>query len=165
MSDALAETVRNDESRDKMRPARRWGPGIGAAVVITVAGLLAYDMRDILLAEREREEALALVQPGERITHIERVLNQAHYSTRYGDGPPAVLQVSTLDHVPYLSRLVSAIAPRTAAEQWITGRLTSMTSFRLEADERGNVRVAENGAPVIRPAEPVSRAVVSDPGW
>lgn len=116
-------------------------------VVLIPAALLAYDFRDVLMAGMHRRKALTHVKPGERITQIERTLNQAGYHTRYYDGPPAMIEVSLLKAMPLLSRTIDKAAPESAVDRWVEFKIAEATHFMLMADPAGVVKVTDTGQP------------------
>jgi hypothetical protein len=143
-----ADLTMSDEFTSGRRP--RLGFSLGIVFAILLASLAAADFRDVLLARSHRMEALRHVIPGERLTRIERDLNAAGYQTLYSEGPPAWLQISTLQHPPVLSRLIGWLSPKSAFDKWIEDSLEQTTRFHLLADSNGVVRLTGEGTPEIR---------------
>ena len=133
--------VSDIEIEDEARASRFFklpAVSLGLLVLVILGALIAFDLQDVFIADSRREAALAILRPGERLTQLERELNQAHYTTRFTEDPFPWLRVSTLDHVPVIYRMLGTVAPQSTLFNSLNNGLTNATTFILIADNDGN---------------------------
>jgi hypothetical protein len=119
--------------------------GVSITIVLLVALFIVVDYSDVLFSESRRRAALAVIQPGMRLTQAERELNSAGYLTLYIEETPPVLQVSSLSRVPFTADLLHRIMPNSAPDVWLRAKLSGFTRFYVVAEMDGRVKFTPDG--------------------
>src|SRR5690606_32649108 len=98
-----------------------------------------------------RQAALENVEPGMRLTHVERDLNSQRYFTLYisDPGQPPMLDVSTCRRIPFTMRAIKSLFPRWKTGELATSWMLFRTHFKIIADDTGAVRSDSQGKPLV----------------
>lgn len=73
---------------------------ISVLLAIIATAFVIWDFRDVIWVNQREKTARSYIQPGKRLTQVERELNAAGFQTLYVDQTKPELQVFLIDHQP-----------------------------------------------------------------